>query len=269
MVGESGLARRPSDKLGLRHIFQPPESSDGDGDGSLLVDDEIDVSKLSSTWAGDNHVDTGTSTVLASRVQNSNIPEAAKTINHKSKLTIPPILAYVQPSDPALPLIRRVDTAHLLLTVSLRLAKLPSIDEVGRDAASPFAHQHKVAHKETIPRKCRVEAENSLLAENVIVEEKCNIKESIIGSNCKIGEGARLLRCLLMDNVEIGANAQLTDCILGRRCKIEGGPAKSDDKTVLKDCEIQDGQVVEWGSKCCLILPAHFSLLLDEILTLL
>jgi hypothetical protein len=53
----------------------------------------------------------------------------------------------------------------------------------------------------------------------------------------------------LMDGVEIGPNVQLTDCILGRRCKIEGGGAKDADKTVLKDCEVQDGQVVEWGSE--------------------
>jgi hypothetical protein len=49
--------------------------------------------------------------------------------------------------------------------------------------------------------------------------------------------------------VEVGPNVQLTDCILGRRCKMEGGEAKEGDKTVLKDCEVQDGQVVEWGSK--------------------
>lgn len=238
------------DKLGLRQIFDPQESSDSEVDGgSQVVDDEIDVSKLSTTWAMCPVESSTVPTHLASRVQNATIAQGLKSISQKPKLAIPPILSYVQPSDPSCPLIRRVDTAHLLLSVSLRLAKLPSIEEVGRDAASPFAHQAKVAHKDAIPRKCRVEAENSLLAENVIVEEKCNIKESVIGSNCKIGEGARLLRCLLMDGVEVGPNAQLTDCVLGRRCKIEGGPAKGDEKTVLKDCEVQDGQVVEWGSK--------------------
>ena len=52
-----------------------------------------------------------------------------------------------------------------------------------------------------------------------------------------------------MDGVEIGTNVQLTDCILGRRCKIEGGAAKDNDKTILKDCEVQDGQVIEWGTE--------------------
>lgn len=236
------------DKLGLHEILQGDD--EGSDLGSQMIDEEIDVSKFSTTYSGGLQSDgTRTPTTLATRVLESSVPEAAKSIGPHSKLTVPPILAYVQPSGPTEPLIRRVDDSHLLLTVSLRLAKLPSIEEVGKDAASPFAHTSKVAHKESIPRKCRVEAENSLLADNVIVEEKTNIKESVIGPNCKISEGARLLRCLLMDGVEVGPNVQLTDCILGRRCKIEGGEAKDSDKTVLKDCEVQDGQVVEWGSK--------------------
>lgn len=244
---KAGWQEGLGDKLGLRQIFHP-EDEESDH-GSQVIEEEIDVSKFSTTYSGGMSSNgTSTPTTLASRVlESSSIPEAAKCITD-SKLIVPPILAYVQPLSTVEPLIRRVDTAHLLLTISLRLAKLPSIEEAGRDAASPFAHQAKIAHKESVPRKCRVEAENSLLAENVIVEEKTNIKECVIGYNCKISEGARLLRCLLMDNVEIGPNVQLTDCILGRRCKIEGGAAKDSDKTVLKDCEVQDGQVVEWGS---------------------
>jgi translation initiation factor eIF-2B subunit gamma len=244
---KAGWQEGLGDKLGLRQIFHP-EDEESDH-GSQVIEEEIDVSKFSTTYSGGMSSNgTSTPTTLASRVlESSSIPEAAKSITD-SKLIVPPILAYVQPLSTVEPLIRRVDTAHLLLTISLRLAKLPSIEEAGRDAASPFAHQAKIAHKESVPRKCRVEAENSLLAENVIVEEKTNIKECVIGYNCKISEGARLLRCLLMDNVEIGPNVQLTDCILGRRCKIEGGAAKDSDKTVLKDCEVQDGQVVEWGS---------------------
>ncbi|KAL6707495.1 Translation initiation factor eIF-2B subunit gamma [Coniothyrium glycines] len=235
------------DKLGLRQILQAEE--EGSDQGSQVIDEEIDVSKFTTTYSGVSKVEDTTPTTLASRVTRSSIiPDAAKSITD-SKLLIPPILAYVQPSTPTEPLIRRVDDSHLLLTISLRLARLPSIEEVGKDDASPFAHQAKIVHKQSIPKRCRVEAENSLLADNVIVEEKTNIKESVIGPNCKISEGARLLRCLLMDGVEIGPNVQLTDCIVGRRCKIEGGGAKDDDKTNLKDCEVQHGQVVEWGTE--------------------
>ncbi|PSN75059.1 hypothetical protein BS50DRAFT_478096 [Corynespora cassiicola Philippines] len=244
---KAGWQNGLGEKLGLRQIFHEDEGS-GSDTASQLVEEEIDVSKFSSTLSTGHGTEAPSST-LASRVHDSAAAQSAKILAAKPKLVVPPLLAYVQPSDPTEPLIRRVDTAHLLLNISLRLAKIPSIEETGRDAASPFAHQAKVAHKQSVPKKCRVEAENSLLAENVIVEEKCNIKESVIGANCKIGEGARLMRCLLMDNVEIGPNVQLTDCILGRHCKIEGGQAKGDEKTVLKDCEVQDGQVVEWGTE--------------------
>ncbi|KAH7407020.1 hypothetical protein DE146DRAFT_649084 [Phaeosphaeria sp. MPI-PUGE-AT-0046c] len=246
---KAGWQEGLGDKLGLRQVLQGGEDEESDH-GSQVIEEEIDVSKFSTTYVGGMSSNGSKApTTLASRVlESSSIPATAKSLGD-SKLTVPPILAYVQPSDPAEPLIRRVDTAHLLLSISLRLAKLPSIEEAGKDAASPFAHQSKIAHKETIPRKCRVEAENSLLADNVIVEEKTNIKECVIGYNCKISEGARLLRCLLMENVEIGPNVQLTDCILGRRCKIEGGAVKDSDKTILKDCEVQDGQVVEWGTE--------------------
>jgi len=259
---KAGWQNGLGDKLGLRQILQgEDEESDH---GSQVVEEEIDVSKFSTTYSGGNtESDSKAPTTLASRVtKSSSIPESAKSLTSNTKLTVPPILAYVQPSGPAEPLIRRVDDSHLLLTVSLRLAKLQSIEEVGKEAASPFAHQSKIVHKESIPRKCRVEAENSLLADNVIVEEKTNIKESVIGPNCKISEGARLLRCLLMDGVEIGPNVQLTDCILGRRCKMEGGDAKDGDKTVLKDCEVQDGQVVEWGSTYLLIRFVEKTLLI-------
>ncbi|KAL5115484.1 Translation initiation factor eIF-2B subunit gamma [Pleosporales sp. CAS-2024a] len=245
---KAGWQEGLGDNLGLRGILQGEEQESDHG--SQLIEEDIDVSKFSTTYVGGMSSNgSATSTTLASRVlQSSLIPDAAKSLAD-AKLTVPPILAYVQPSVATEPLIRRVDTAHLLLSISLRLAKLPSVEEAGKDAASPFAHNAKIAHKQSIPRKCRVEAENSLLAENVIVEEKTNIKECVIGYNCKIGEGARLLRCLLMDFVEIGPNVQLTDCILGRRCRLSGGAAKDNDKTILKDCEVQDGLVLEWGTE--------------------
>jgi translation initiation factor eIF-2B subunit gamma len=244
---KAGWQEGLGDKLGLRQILQGSEDSSSDH-GSQVIEEEIDVSKFSTTYIGGMSSNgSQTEAPLASRVLESTSSPVTATSLSEPKLTVPPILAYIQPTTSTEPLIRRVDTAHLLLTISLRLAKLPSLEETSRETASPYAHAAKIAHKHTIPRRCRVEAENSLLAENVIVEEKTNIKECVIGYNCKIGEGARLLRCLLMDNVEVGKNAQLTDCILGKRSRIEGG--EGNDKTVLKDCEVQDGQSVEWGSK--------------------
>lgn len=244
---QSGLG----EKLGLREILCPSELEGADDimAASGILQDEVDVAALSTTFQT-KISDVDSQPIFASRVMDSDSPSVSVTSpDAEPNVEVPPIFAYVQPREPSAPFIRRVDTAALLLNVSLRLAKLPSIEEAGRNAASPFAHSSKIAHPDSVPKKCRVEAENSLVAENVIIEEKCNIKESVIGANCKIGTGARLQRCLLMDGAEVGENCQLTGCILGRRCKIEGGPAKADEKTILKDCEVQEGHIVEWGKE--------------------
>ncbi|KAK7535323.1 eukaryotic translation initiation factor-like protein subunit eIF2B-gamma [Phyllosticta citribraziliensis] len=262
---KAGWQHGLGEKLGLREIFHPPPAASleesvvaGSGAAAGVLTEEVDIASLSSTSKTPHHADpsnpestdsSGT-LPLASRVQNASGPtvEVTAITDRKEPLHVPRILAYVQPKTPSAPLIRRVDTAALLLTTSLRLAKLPALDEVDiRSAASPFAHAAKIAHPDRIPLKCRVEADNSLLADNVSVGEKANIKESVIGAGCRVGSGARLQRCLLMDGAEVGDNAQLSDCILGRRCRVEGGPARGDERTVLKGCEVQDGFVVEWG----------------------
>jgi translation initiation factor eIF-2B subunit gamma len=164
------------------------------------------------------------------------------THNTKSKLVIPPILAYVHPSKPsgkATPsLIRRVDTGPLLLAISLQLAKLKSIEELSEgETASPLAHQRKVAYPEGIAQRTTVTRPDCLLAENVIVEEKSAIKECVIGANCHIKTGAKLNRCVLMDGVVVGKGCKLTNCILGRRSEIG-------EDSVLTDCEVQENLLV-------------------------
>jgi hypothetical protein len=100
-----------------------------------------------------------------------------------------------------------------------------------------------------IQQQTRVSEIDSLVAENVTIGSRVNIKESVIGVGCSIGSGARLTRCLLMDGCTVGENVTLTGCILGKRCKIEGGGPKDEDKTRLTECEVQPGYVVKWGSK--------------------
>jgi translation initiation factor eIF-2B subunit gamma len=219
------------DKLGLREIFK--KSDLVASDDSLLSNapaDDIDIIALSSTWT--------------SKFQ---------TAGHSDKLQIPPMLAYMHPSkptskSPTVPLIRRVDTAPLLLSISLQLAKIESIENLGRETPSPFAHQSKVAYPEGIASKTTVTRPDCLLAENVTVEEKCSIKESVIGANCQIRTGAKLTRCVLMDGVVVGKGCKLTGCILGKRSVIG-------EDSVLLDCEVQENLLVEPGSRS-FILPS-------------
>ncbi|KAN0070203.1 hypothetical protein V8E54_011784 [Elaphomyces granulatus] len=232
------------DKLGLRNILEPNDDKSGENgshDGEA-IENEINLQVMSTTKSsgadsfGHSHFSERVGRRFASRVDSSNL-EAEPEGTEQGKLAIPPILAYVQPSQPSAPLVRRVDSSALLLLVSLRLAKQESVEEVGRSAASPFAHTQKIAYPAGVAQRCTVTKVDCLLADNVTVEEKCVIKESVIGANCHIGSGARLTRCLLMDGAVIGERCQLTGCILGRRSKIGR-------ESVLKDCEVQDGNIV-------------------------
>jgi translation initiation factor eIF-2B subunit gamma len=192
--------------------------------GNSPEHDDIDFSRLSTTFT-------------------SNL-QSTET-SGKEELVVPPILAYVQPKGGKM--IRRVDTAPLLLSVSLQLAKLEAIDAVGKDASSPFAHQAKVAYPEGIASKTTVTRPDCLLAENVTVEEKSSIKECVIGANCQIKQGAKLQRCVLMDGVVVEKGCKLTGCILGRRSQIG-------EDSILLDCEVQENLLVEAGSRSLSLL---------------
>ena len=157
---------------------------------------------------------------------------------------VPPLLAYIHPAAPSAPLIRRVDTAQLLLQISLQLAKLPSLEETGPDdpPASPFAHARKVAYPEGVKSRTTIAKADSLVADNVTVQERTSIKECVVGANCQIGEGAKLSQCLLMDGVVVGRNCKLTKCILGKRSEIG-------EACVLTECEVQENLLVEAKSE--------------------
>ncbi|KAJ5948341.1 hypothetical protein N7466_001356 [Penicillium verhagenii] len=222
---KAGWQKGLSDKLEMQQFFPQEnhiQSESGSQDGESL-EDEIDLRSLSTTKVGSNF-DDSQSSVYSSHAKASSEPS-----------DVPSILAYVQRGSS--PFVRRVDSTSILLSTSLRLAKLESIEEAG-DKASPFAHNQKIAHPAGVAQRSTVTKSDCLLGENVTVEEKCVIKESVIGANCHISTGARLTRCLLMDGAVVGPRAVLSGCVIGKRAKI-GREAQ------LKDCEVQDGNVVE------------------------
>ncbi|KAE8154827.1 nucleotide-diphospho-sugar transferase [Aspergillus avenaceus] len=205
-----------SKKLGIDEILggkNEVQEEQGSNDGDSL-EEEIDLRGMTTTHGQDS--------------------ESSPTV--PSSVEVPPILAYL--TKPSKQLIRRVDSSALVLAMSLRLAKLESVEEVGRAAASPFSHASKIATPEGIASRSIVTKGDCLLGSNVMVEEKCVIKESCISSNAKICSGARLTRCVVMDNAVIGQKCVLTGCIVGRFSQVG-------QESVLKDCEIQDGVVVE------------------------
>ncbi|KAJ5458645.1 hypothetical protein N7475_010033 [Penicillium sp. IBT 31633x] len=224
------IFQQKSRSLSHSHTLGESESHDGESLDGDALEEEIDLQSMSTTKATPAKFSTPVSdTQFASRVKVST--PTAKS----SKTTLPPMLAYVQKGTA--PFVRRVDSSAVLLSTSLRLAKLESIEEVGRVTSSAFAHASKVANTASIAQRCTVTRGDCLVDSNSTVEEKCVIKETIIGANCHIASGARLTRCLIMDGAVVGERCQLTGTIVGRRSKIGR-------ESVLKDCEVQDGNVV-------------------------
>ncbi|KAK6584996.1 hypothetical protein PZA11_003220 [Diplocarpon coronariae] len=215
---KAGWQHGLGEKLGFHKILTPsrPAATDDNMSGEKQDRENIDFARLSTT--------------------HTSLPKPQDSQGGGEGLVVPPILAYVHPRNTKL--IRRVDTAPLLLSISLQLAKLEAIEAVGRQASSPFAHEAKVAYPQGIAGKTTVARGDCLLAENVTVEEKCSIKESVVGANCQIKSGAKLTRCLLMDGVVVGKGCKLTGCILGKRAEIG-------EDSVLQDCEVQENLLVE------------------------
>jgi len=267
-----------SNKLGISKILNHHSGSDNGDDpmmSSMTLEEEIDLQGMSSTSVRASPLPSSHDFMRSMPPSRSAsiirlAPPTPDTNNVSTSSTprsstIPPLLAYLQPStslpspssQPQIqPLIRRVDTAQLLLLVSLHLAKLPP-------STHPLSHNSKIAHSEMIQPRSRVSESDSLIAENVNIASRVTIKESVVGVGCSIGEGCRLTRCLLMDGVVVEDGVSLTGCIIGRRARIErkkgkknakgdaqqdGEDGGNDGDTKLVDCEVQNGFVVEAGS---------------------
>ena len=227
------------DKLGFSDVFGKTKESQNDDMTRQAppLEDEIDLSSMTTTGPVDGIVTRRDERVLASRTRESNGSNGFFT-KPTRRTTVPPILAYVHPSQLGGPIIRRVDTGPLLLSVSLRLAKVEAMDEVGTSQpASPFAHKSKIANPAGVAQRCTITKADCLVGENAIVEEKSVIKESVVGANCHIERGVRLTRCVLMDGVVVEEKSQLSGCILGKKSRIG-------KEAVLRDCEVQGGHFV-------------------------
>ncbi|KAH6851282.1 nucleotide-diphospho-sugar transferase [Chaetomium sp. MPI-CAGE-AT-0009] len=235
---KAGWQKGLSTKLGLDSILQRPDSGSADGHASPGGRNPTST----RTLGVDSRATDAPNTVVSANNGSDDSRSDSSRDNRtpaETEAPIPPMLAYIHPTGPSDPLIRRVDTAQLLLQISLQLAKLPSLEETGPDSpASPFAHARKVAYPEGVKSRTTITKQDSLVADNVTVQEKTSIKECVVGANCQIGEGAKLSQCLLMDGVVVGKNCKLTKCILGKRSELGDG-------CVLTECEVQENLLVE------------------------
>ncbi len=239
---KAGWQKGLSAKLGLDHVLGRSDSDSAQGrtspDGNTAAADTRKVTIESRATDAPNPV-------ISVKNGSSNSSDSHSP-SPPSSPPVPPLLAYLHPSSPTGPVVRRVDTAQLLLQISLQLAKLPSLEETaaagGAEPASPFAHTRKVAYPEGVKPRTTITQQDSLVADNVTVQDRASIKECVIGANCQISEGAKLIQCLLMDGVVVGKNCKLTKCVLGKRSEIGDGCS-------LTECEVQENLLVEAKSE--------------------
>ncbi|KAI9789576.1 MAG: hypothetical protein M1816_005983 [Peltula sp. TS41687] len=234
------------DKLGFPDGFVKTRRTQNDDMTQQVpaLEDEIDLSSMTTTGPTNGMTTRREQRVLASRIRESSGSDGGFFTKPTKKTVVPPILAYVHPSQSGGPIVRRADTGPLLLSVSLRLAKLKAINEsAGQQLpSSPFAHKSKIANPAGIAQLCTVTKADCLLGDHVIVEEKSVIKESVVGANCHIKKGVRLTRCVLMDGVVVEDGCQLSGSILGKKSRIG-------KEVVLRDCEVQGGHLVSDGTE--------------------
>jgi len=251
--------RKPSyrARFGARKIFTQKSSTERSDIPSheRPIEEEIDLLSLSSTQITIHPPSHSPSTQrtarLASRVhadpEDSILsPDGASQVGQEAGPVppVPPILSYILPSAADAPLVRRVDTTPLLLSVSLSLAKFPSLEEcaASKSPASPFAHPAKIHATTTIAPRVTISRSDTLIDSNTTIATQCVIKSSVIGAGVAIGTGTRITGCVIMDGVTVGDKCVLTNTVIGKKAKVGA-------KCALTNCEVQDGNAVSDGTE--------------------
>jgi len=90
-----------------------------------------------------------------------------------------------------------------------------------------------------IDHKAQISSD-SMIGHSTRVEERTNIKKSVIGKHCVIGKMARIVGCVIQDHCVISDGAKLDGCILGKGTKVG-------EKAELTRCVTQCGYEVGAG----------------------
>ncbi|KAL8729393.1 MAG: hypothetical protein Q9166_004786 [cf. Caloplaca sp. 2 TL-2023] len=227
-------------KLGLDHILAPsstPNDTEPDNAPTTRIENDFDLSSYSTT-----HVSNLLTPPITppNHSHSKNSPSSISPNQRKQSYPpVPPFLSYLHPPSPTItttPLLHRVDTAPLLLSLSLSLASLPTT------SPSPLAHNPKIHSTATIAARTTI-SEDSLISSNTTISQFASIKSSVIGSNCVIASGAKITRCVVMDDVTIGEKSALTGVVVGWRAKVGNGCKLGEG------CEVAPGFVVEDGTE--------------------
>jgi len=129
--------------------------------------------------------------------------------------------------------------------VSLSVNSVSSYVEANRFMAKPECPLRDDSSR--VHSSCEVKERSqmdgdTLIGAHTVVDEKCSIKRSVIGRNCKISSMSKIFNCVLMDNVRVMGKCNLQGCVICSDVTVEEG-------CDLKDCLIGANREIPSGSK--------------------
>ncbi|WFD23415.1 Translation initiation factor eIF-2B subunit gamma [Malassezia equina] len=126
--------------------------------------------------------------------------------------------------------VARANTVPTFLECNRFLLKLASSQAMQAALAAPFplpatlgcgTVPFEAVKDDESPIHSRAQlSADCLVGTGTQIDERATIKHSILGRNCVIGKGVRIMRSVLMDGVVVGDNAKLDNCIVSAAAEI-------------------------------------------------
>ncbi len=105
--------------------------------------------------------------------------------------------------------------------------------------AGQLSYQPERASSEKFHSQAKIDA-RSLVDDRAIISAQAEILNSVIGSNCRVGAGARIENSVLLSDTRVDEQARITGAIVGRGCRIGecaiiGAGAVLGDESIITD----------------------------------
>ena len=134
----------------------------------------------------------------------------------------------------------RVDTVvPAFLEVSREVASPAVNDAAHLIGRNPSKYENFVDGSVSIGSKSTI-GPGCIVAEGVVLAEKCNVKKSVIGKGCSIGTGVKIINSILMPRATIEDGCSVQGCVVGPRAVVGAG-------TSLRECLVASEYEVEEG----------------------
>ncbi|KAF7315369.1 UDP-3-O-[3-hydroxymyristoyl] glucosamine N-acyltransferase [Mycena indigotica] len=130
---------------------------------------------------------------------------------------------------------------HLVSDVAARVNNIHTFMEMNRrllEKAS-FVLPTDPTDRALIDQKAQISTD-TIVGDSTKIDERANVKKSVIGRHCSIGKMAKIVGCVLFDHCVVEDGAKLEGCILGKNTKVGA-------KAELVRCITQPGYEVDPG----------------------